>query len=199
MATTGLASEPARFVPAVSAVSEAAGLPEETVAHDYWIVRALHGIHSAIPANGEIILPPVKKHQPERFIGHWAFGGGTSLTAAWGIVERYSEDIDGLLFLEDAALSKSSIEKACDVVARVACDASEAVNHETKGPDVKSTTIDLDGHPGYLKIETALQRGVPNVAEPHTVRSLIAMHSDEDLTKEFPELGGFSIPCVRPV
>ena len=31
-----------------------------------------------------------------------------------------------------------------------------------------------------------------------TIRSLIARYSDDDLEQEFPELGGFSIPCVRP-
>lgn len=33
-------------------------------------------------------------------MGRWVFGGGTSLSAAWQITPRYSQDIDGILFVE---------------------------------------------------------------------------------------------------
>ena len=197
-ARSGFAATGARFARAVSETADAIGLPEESVAHDYWIVRALRGMRDVVPADGEIVFPPVKRHQPERRIGTWAFGGGTSLTAAWGIVERYSEDIDGLLFLDSSDLSKHIIEKACGQVARAACDACESVNHETRGPMVKSTKIDLEGHPAYLKVDTAVQHGAAAAVESRTVRSLIARCSNESLEDEFPELGGFTMPCVRP-
>ena len=197
-AGTGFAAARQRFVRAVSATADAVGLPEESVAHDYWLIRALYGVRSVLPADGEIVLPPVKRGLPERRVGTWAFGGGTSLTAAWGIVERYSEDIDGLLFVDNSDLSKSAVERACDRVARAVCDSCEAVDHETHGRVVKRTRIDLAGHAEYLKVETAIQRGETAATEPRTVRSLIARHSDDVLTEEFPELGGFTISCVRP-
>ena len=198
LALSGFTASESRFARAVSETADAIGLPEESVAHDYWLVRALHGMRSVLPTDGEIIFPPVKRNLPERRIGTWAFGGGTSLTAAWGIVERYSEDIDGLLFLDNSDLSKHLIEKACGQVARAACDSCESVNHKTRGPMIKSTKIDLEGHPAYLKVDTAVQRGATATVESRTVRSLIARCSKEALEDDFPELGGFTMPCVRP-
>lgn len=198
LASTGFAAAGARFEQAVFETAEATGLLKASVAHDYWLVRALHGIHAAVSQDGEIVFPPLKRHLPERRIGTWAFGGGTSLTAAWGVCHRYSEDIDGLLFLGNADLSRKAIEKACGNVARAACESCEAVSHETHGRMVKRTTIDIAGHPAYLKVETAAQRESAPEIVAVTIRSLIARCSDDDLEREFPELGGFSIPCVRP-
>ena len=198
LASTGLAAAGQRFGRALTDTSRAVGLPTRVIAHDYWLVRALHGIHAAVPAGGEIVFPPLKSHLPERRVGTWAFGGGTSLTAAWGVCGRYSEDIDGLLFLDNADLSKHVIEKACGQIARAACENCEAVRHETHGRMVKRTTIDVAGHLAYLKLETVVLRGTAPEVDSVTVRSLIARHSDDELEQEFPELGGFAVPCVRP-
>lgn len=198
LASTGFAASGRRFARAVSAVADELDLLEESVAHDYWIVRGLHGIHGAIPPDGEIVFPPLKPRTPDRRIGVWGFGGGTALSAAWRITERYSEDIDGLLFLDSSDLSKNAIEKACGKVAHAVCDACESVHHETRGRNVKVTKIDLGGHPGYLKMETVPQRGLDAAVEPQVVHSFIGQHADDDLLEEFPELGGFTVPCVRP-
>ena len=198
LARTGLAAAGQRFARALTETSRAVRLPTRVIAHDYWLVRALHGIHAAVPADGEIVFPPAKSHLPERRIGKWAFGGGTSLTAAWGVCARYSEDIDGLLFLGHADLSKKAIERACGRVAKAACDACEEDRHETHGRMVKRTKIDVAGHAAYLKLETVVQRGTAPEIASMTVRSMIARRSDGQLEQEFPELGGFRIPCVRP-
>lgn len=196
--STGFAASGARFRQSVADTAALLGLPTNSVAHDYWIVRGLHGISEAIPPNGEIVFPPIKPGKPERPIGVWGFGGGTALSAAWRITERYSEDIDGLLFLDNLDLSKNAIEKACGQVAHAVCDACESVHHETHGRNVKATKIDLDGHPGYLKMETVPQRGLDAAVEPQVVHSFIGHHADDDLLEEYPELGGFTVPCVRP-
>lgn len=90
------------------------------------------------------MFPPLKAGKPVRRIGVCGFGGGTALSAAWRITERYSEDIDGLLFLDDLDLSKNAIEKACGQVAHAVCGACESIHHETHGRNVKVTRIDLD-------------------------------------------------------
>ena len=197
--STGYAASGARFRRSIADTAASLGLPTNSVAHDYWIVRGLHGIHQALDANGEIVFPPVKARTPERRIGVWGFGGGTALSAAWRITERYSEDIDGLLFLDSLDLSKNAIEKACGQVAHAVCEACESVRHETHGRSVKATRIDLDGHPGYLKMETVPHHGMDAAVVPQVVHSFIGQHSDDDLLDEFPELGGFTVPCVRPV
>lgn len=199
---TGYAASGARFRRSVADTAAHLGLPTNSVAHDYWIVRGLHGIHKVLDEHGEIVFPPVKPRTPDRRIGVWGFGGGTALSAAWRITERYSEDIDGLLFLDNPKLSKNAIEKACGQVAHAVCDACEAVHHETHGRNVKVTRIDLDGHSGYLKMETVPQHGFDAAFDaavvPRVVHSFIGQHA-ADLLEEFPELGGFSVPCVRPM
>lgn len=201
LASTGLASASRRFGQAVADVAGKLDLLEENVAHDYWIVRGLHGIHQSLDARGEIVFPPIKPRSPERRIGAWGFAGGTALSAAWRITQRYSEDIDGLLLLDNPDLSRNVVEKACGQVARAVCAACESVRHETHGRMVKVTKIDLEGHPEYLKMETVPQLGLDAaVIEPRVVHSFIGMHAHahDDLLEEFPELGGFAVPCVHP-
>ena len=197
--STGYAASGVRFRRSVADTAARLRLPTNSVAHDYWIVRGLHGIHRELDPHGAIVFPPIKPRTPDRRIGVWGFGGGTALSAAWRITERYSEDIDGLLFLDSSDLSKNAIERACGKVARAVCDACESVHHETHGRNVKVTRIDLDGHPDYLKVETVPQHGLDAAVEPRVVHSFIGQHADGDLLEEFPELGGFTVPCVRPM
>ena len=199
LGSTGFAATGARFQQSVADVAEQLALPRNNVAHDYWIVRGLHGIHEAIPVDGEIVFPPIKPGRPQRRIGAWGFAGGTALSAAWRITERYSQDIDGLLFLDNDGLSKHVVEKACGQIAHAVCDACESVHHETHGRNVKATKIDLEGHPEYLTMETVPQHGLDAaMIAPQVVHSFIGTHADDELIEEFPELGGFTVPCVHP-
>ena len=51
--------------------------------------------------------------------------------------------------------------------------------------------------PSYAKLETVVLRETSPEIDSVTVRSLIARYSDGELEQEFPELGGFAMPCVR--
>ena len=59
-----------------SEIAEKVGLPDAAVEKDWWVVRTLELVYSTE------IAP------------HTVFKGGTSLSKAWGLIDRFSEDID---------------------------------------------------------------------------------------------------------
>ena len=77
-ALPGLASDRQRFAEATHATAAATGLEVGQVVHDYWLVRALHGVRSVLLEDGEVVVPARNARQPDRRVGRWAFGGGTS-------------------------------------------------------------------------------------------------------------------------
>ena len=196
-AATGLASDPDLFRSAVRSASDATGLADGLIVHDYWLVRSLYGVSTVLPHDGAVVVGEPNKKHSDRRVGVWAFGGGTSLTAAWGVVERYSEDIDGNLFA-DEPLSRSAFARVHRRLSRAACDAVEASSHSTLGRTVRTTKIGVGGVPDFLRFETTLQGPDDNLVAPCTVSSLIGQHADAELARERPELGGFEMPCVRP-
>ena len=196
-AVTGLASDSDLFRSAVRSASDATSLADRLIVHDYWLVRSLYGVSGVLPDDGAVVVAEPKKRQPDRRVGTWAFGGGTSLTAAWGVVERYSEDIDGSLFA-DEPLSRSAFANLHRRLSRAACDAVEASGHRTLGRTVRTTEIGVGGVPGYLRFETTMQGPDDSLVAPWEVWSLIGQHSGADLAGEHPEVGGFRMPCVRP-
>lgn len=76
-----------RFAALIDATSRARGLDPALVEKDYWAVEALRAVHTgfALEIGGE----PVQ-FQP-------IFKGGTSLSKAFGLIERFSEDVDLLV------------------------------------------------------------------------------------------------------
>lgn len=199
-ATTGFAADTDAFLGAVNDAQNKTGLDVNQIIHDYWLVRALHGVAESFGTTGEMVR---NRSNGERArVGRWAFGGGTSLTAAWGIGDRYSEDIDGSLFVEHDQISKSVRHRVCKTVLTAALSALERTEHDTRGNLVRTTRVSVDGRVGYLKFETSIQETgsdfVSGIVEPRRVMSILGRHAtDADITR-FPELGGFELLCVRP-
>ncbi|MGB3075636.1 MAG: nucleotidyl transferase AbiEii/AbiGii toxin family protein, partial [Chitinophagales bacterium] len=65
-----------RRIEILKKVSERSGLPPIAIEKDWWVTFALK-------ASFEISCSP-----------HLVFKGGTSLSKAWNLIERFSEDID---------------------------------------------------------------------------------------------------------
>lgn len=74
----GLASELRDFKDLVRAAADDINLPPDAVEKDYYVVRALRALQAELA-------------------GRFLFKGGTSLSKGWGLIDRFSEDID-LLF-----------------------------------------------------------------------------------------------------
>lgn len=73
-----LREEGADFEGAISSASEKLGLAPLFVEKDYWVTEVLRALH-------------------ERHAGAFVFKGGTSLSKGYGLIERFSEDVDILV------------------------------------------------------------------------------------------------------
>ena len=69
----------------------AIGLPAAAAEKDWWVVRTLELVF------GSSIAP------------HTVFKGGTSLSKAWGLIDRFSEDIDLALDRKFLGIEKPSL------------------------------------------------------------------------------------------
>ena len=119
-ARNGSASRTDRFVDAVYTVASDTGLSPEQVALDYWLVRVLHTLHRRLPRDGtltEAMLQRRRSVAGPPIIGTWVFSGGNSLSLAWGITRRFSDDIDGSLLTGDRIARFNHRARACRVVA----------------------------------------------------------------------------------
>lgn len=82
----------------ISRVQEHVKLPPQSIEKDLWVTQVLHALFSL----------PVSQHL--------VFKGGTSLSKAWGLIDRFSEDIDlainpELFGMPDADPTKRQIKK----------------------------------------------------------------------------------------
>jgi len=190
----------------VDSAREATGLLRQQVFHDYWLIRGLSGIAAALPKSGRFREPFTERDGHEGRTdrkpptqGVWAFGGGTCLSSAWKISQRWSEDIDAGIFVPPKA-SESSFQ---DVRKQVADMVEDAVG--VKGKFSGSGGILFTEFPIYEKLILKVDHARENVAPEPLVRcssvaGIIARYADDGdaLCEQFPELGGFSLPVIQP-
>lgn len=67
------------------------GAPVGNVEKDFWVCWTLDALYHRLPAGGPRLL----------------FKGGTSLSKAYGLIQRFSEDIDVTVFRDDLDQSAS--------------------------------------------------------------------------------------------
>ncbi len=70
------------------------GTPEQNIEKDFWVCWALEALFNDLEAGGPRLL----------------FKGGTSLSKGYGLIERFSEDIDITVFREDIGQAASMLE-----------------------------------------------------------------------------------------
>jgi hypothetical protein len=98
---TRLRDDPDDFEGAVTAAAASLGLAPLFVEKDYWVTQVLRSLH-------------------ERRPGAFVLKGGTSLSKGYGLIERFSEDVDILMLpaKEDSAASRErSLARIADQVA----------------------------------------------------------------------------------
>lgn len=84
------------------AAGEIIGVPASVIEKDYWVTQALRALQLAHP-------------------GEFIFKGGTSLSKAYGLIERFSEDIDLLVVApQERALpaAEEDVRHGCLLVRR---------------------------------------------------------------------------------
>ena len=153
------------FEELISATAESIRLPEVYIEKDYWVTRALKNI--SLSSVSEKIV----------------FKGGTSLSKAYRIIDRFSEDID--LAVLCASYSDSARKKLIKEVETVTCQGLERKNgdlRESKGSRFRKT---IHKYPrfvtsnefGQASPEIVLEINSFTTPEPHTrlpIQSLIS-------------------------
>ncbi len=120
------------------------GTPEQNVEKDFWVTWTLDVLFNGLPDSHP------------RFL----FKGGTSLSKAYGLISRFSEDIDITVFREEG-IKLVLGDDALEEVARFAAQVNEASENigarrlhtimeklledvSFEGPDLKKKTVKVD-------------------------------------------------------
>lgn len=103
-----LRGEGADFEGAIARASEELGLAPLFVEKDYWVTQVLRALH-------------------ERHPGTFVFKGGTSLSKGYGLIERFSEDVDILV----TPASGDSTRKREQLLKTLTKDVAEFLDLET--------------------------------------------------------------------
>lgn len=168
-----------------------AGLVQSTAEHleidrsfvekDFWVTELLRAV-----ADGDSVTDTAGSEQPVTAI----FKGGTSLSRVFGIIERFSEDVD-ILLVFPGNTSANARDKALKRLAErarehlgIAFDMVK-VQESTRGVKRNLQYPYPRRHPSqhvreYLLLEMG-SRGGPNPHETHTMRSMVAEYAESQL------------------
>jgi predicted nucleotidyltransferase component of viral defense system len=184
--------------------SERSGLPSSAVEKDWWVTLSLNIIFS-LPYANQIV-----------------FKGGTSLSKAWDLIERFSEDIDLVIDRKhlgfEGELSKTQVKKLRkasysfirtdfytdinNVLIKLGVSDYELVVQETKNTDTDPLIIELrykslTEESDYLKPRVLIEVGARSLMEPVDEKTIISMVSSEFSQLPFAETE-ITIPVVSP-
>ncbi len=184
--------------------SERSGLPSSAVEKDWWVTLSLNIIFS-LPYANQIV-----------------FKGGTSLSKAWNLIERFSEDIDLVIDRKhldfQGELSKTQVKKlrkaSCSFIGtefyndinnelvKLGVSDYELVVQETKNTDTDPLIIELrykslTEESDYLKPRVLIEVGARSLMEPVDNKAIISMVSSQFSELPFAEQE-VTIPVVSP-
>ena len=184
-------------------VAQKVNLPDYAVEKDWWVVQTL-----AILFETEV--------GP-----HMVFKGGTSLSKAWGLIDRFSENIDLAVdrnfygFEGDLGKKqRTNLRKTANTYITESLYPELESRFKAKGLDVKLgleeiTTSDQDPiiiyvnypnvieSPGYLKPRIQIELGCRSLIEPFTVRKISSMLDENYPVAPFAE-PPIDVPTVDP-
>ncbi len=199
-------TESGNFDPVLIEVASSSGYERELVNDDYWLIRGLYGIARELAGDDQIRLgpSPADVRRAERqgttplgaVVGHWGFAGGTSLTAAWQLAERFSSDVDYFLYAASEQVSRKALKKARQRVATWVTEEVGGTRSSAGSGDIRiSQIVTPDGRRFKLDGVNQPPDLSGSMTEWRPVQSIIARCLPE-LQSEHPELGGFSLPVV---
>jgi len=184
-------------------IAEKTGMSAFAVEKDWWVVQTLAVIYEMDVAE------------------HLVFKGGTSLSKAWKLIERFSEDIDFAIdrvFLGfDGELSKkerTALRKASAVYVAQTFYPELVAKFQKKGitglrfelvdevESDKDRTINvhypnLIEPPGYLEPKIQIEIGCRSLREPFTVQTFASLVDEEYADRDFAQ-APINVPTVNP-
>jgi predicted nucleotidyltransferase component of viral defense system len=184
--------------------SERSGLSSSAIEKDWWVTLSLNIIFS---------LP---------YSNHIIFKGGTSLSKAWNLIERFSEDIDLVIDRKhlgfEGELSKTQVKKLrkasflfigndffTDInneLIKLGVQDYELAVQETKNSDTDPLIIELHYKSlteknEYLRPRVLIEVGARSLMKPVDNKAIISMVSNEFRELPFAEKE-IEIPVVSP-
>lgn len=179
-----LRESPAEFDALRDSTSERLGVARGAIEKDYWATEVLR----FACASGHDVV----------------FKGGTSLSKAYHLIERFSEDID-LLVVTDAT-GKALKRTLREIAGQVSADVGIDHDREQEGRGFLNARF---AHPSasdapFLSSGVLLEMGShggPTPNETKSVRSLMSEMAEEidpSALAEFEDLGGFEVTVLAP-
>ena len=186
-----LRDSPDALAVAAARVAGATGIPMAHVEKDFWVTEVLRGVaHRSADTGVSAVLK-----------------GGTSLSKAFGLIRRFSEDVDMIIVVPGQSMGMdNSCLKSFAAAAEAATGLAAVVNPDTATKGVKRTvtlTYPTEMPPGALRpgvlLELAARGGtMPTVRR--TVTSLLAQHgSGVGLDVGFAEATPFTMHVLALV
>jgi hypothetical protein len=193
---------PERFRTLVASTAAALTLDPSLVEKDYWVIEVLRALDvgSACATEGEARGP------------HVVFKGGTSLSKGYGLIERFSEDVDLLVPLlhPDGALpsQRSRMQSLVEVRERIGAALGQAgarsggrrgidlhwrfpYRSVVEAPETQAV------EPSVLIELTVMGGSFPRAVRP--VRSLVAEHAERfDGLSGYADLRPFPVVVLAP-
>ncbi len=179
-------------------------IPDASIEKDWWVVQTLSLVFQTSAAP------------------HLVFKGGTSLSKAWGIIERFSEDVDLALSYEFLGFSVNSsrtqITKLHDAsfkyisetflpelrqvfqvngFADVEIDLTEVESPDQDPVKVLIKYPSVTEKSRYILPEVKLEIGSRTMREPFTKRSFSSLMGEKYAGRSFADQP-ITIPCVNP-
>ncbi len=175
----------------VTRIGEATGIPPAHLEKDFWVTEVLRGAATASVATGCSVV----------------FRGGTSLSKAHRLIERFSEDIDLIVVLPHSGTrARDTKLKNFVQAAEHATGVGAETDPATVTRGVKRTatfTYSTNRAAGHLKPGVLMELGTGGGALPHRrlpIQSLIAEHAESiDLPVDFIEATPISFLVLEPV
>ncbi len=160
-------------------------VPERQLEKDYWVTQTLRALFREHP-------------------GTMLFKGGTSLSKAWRLIHRFSEDIDLLLLSRPGDATDELIDKMTATASSV-CSSVPTVQHETTG-FARVITVPYPMAPNTAKApgmrkEILLEPGVRGGPRPHTtmkIGTLLADGLEAGVAGEYDDLDTCDVDVLHP-
>ncbi|MBX2924402.1 MAG: nucleotidyl transferase AbiEii/AbiGii toxin family protein [Chitinophagaceae bacterium] len=187
-------------------VSANKNIPPAAVEKDWWVVRTLETIYDTSIA------------------AHVVFKGGTSLSKAWGLIDRFSEDIDLALDRRFLGFNQTDAEMTASQVAKLRKHSFKFIHEmylaELKDRFIKAgltvtlDIIDVTAHDNdplkiavyypattekvkYLQPRILIEIGSRSLIEPFVPRSFTSLVGEQYAGRPFADLP-ITVPTVTP-
>ena len=177
------------------------GITRDLLVADYWLVRTLHAWAAAtLEGTVRVGYPDPGRPRADQVVGKLVFGGGTSLSSAWGITHRWSRDID--LVLDPAPeFNQKRLRQACKKAAQAAASLVDCTYKETErsAAHLFLAIRDRQSRSEVASIDIAFRSlHAPVWVQKMPVMSMLGRVCPSDVLDAFPELGGFGFDCLGP-